>query len=133
MDRRDDERLRALYRETRRAEEEAAGVKAPGFDELRSRSGAARQGRPRFGQAAAALAFVVALVVAGVWLLNFSSTETPELADGQGTIMAEASESVHPEDPAQEAPMASDDDWDDLLEFADEIWEWESPTDFLLL
>jgi hypothetical protein len=134
---RHDERLKAAYVEMRRDEDEQALASAPDIDELLSRrapDGSPRQARPIWqrlpgGPLIPAFALVAAVLVTAFFLTRTS----PEAESGpvpshpeQGLVIAEGPAPQHSVEATQ------DFDWDDLLDFVDEIWEWESPTEFLL-
>lgn len=129
----DDRLLKELYNQHRPGRDEPA----PNFEAMMDR---ARQEadqptplwRRRWPAAAAAAALLVAVLAALVW----SGIPTP-----QPSVSTEVAESVEPTPNGQatdavlqgETIAQSDEDrWDELLEFADDVWVEEYPTDFLL-
>lgn len=126
MDRRDDERLKELYIETRRAEDREALQGMAGFDELMARR---RQRGGVRGRSLAFAAIAVALVgLAFFFGLRDEGAPTPEREAAAIVAEAQAPEMLAD---APETPR-SEDRWEELLEFADELWDWESPTEHLL-
>jgi hypothetical protein len=127
-----DQFLRELYNQGRPNQD----VEPPDFEEVMNRAQAStrREGwrrRPVWMGAAAAV-----LVATLAWLLL---TLEPSPAEDEPEPSAVAAEAVVAEwneeegAPTVEGLVAEDyERWEDLLEFADEIWDWESPTDFLL-
>ncbi len=111
-----DRDLKDLYKAARTAESESP----PDFDELLARSSSASKNtkNPWLKRLAAAAALFTLLV--GAYLVDRS---TPEPAlDSSPAVEAIA----------QESSAANDADWEELLDYADSLWEWESPSDFLL-
>ena len=134
MDRRDDERLRALYIETRRAEDQEALQGMASYDELMARR---RQAKPRarsllggFRGRSLAYAAIAAVLLSLAFFYGLRQDEAAAPEHREAALVAEADA---PEMIA-EAPELQrfDERWEELLEFADELWEWESPTEYLL-
>lgn len=113
-----DRDLKDLYQAARTAESESP----PDFDELLARSSsrtASKDKKTPWPRRLAAAAALFALLV-GAYLVDRS---TPEPAlDSSPAVEAIA----------QESSGANDADWEELLDYADSLWEWESPSDFLL-
>ena len=116
---RDERELKDLYLQARN-EERAA----PDFDELMARSG--RKQRQVWTPVLSLAAMVLVLMGAGVFFTQFSGERSGD--SGAAYLQAEAISVKETEMVAQEMG----DDWEELLEFADSLWEWESPSDFLL-
>ncbi len=118
----DDRLLKELYNQGRPHEEEDPPEFSSMMEQARtsSRQKNADQ-RPLWFAAAAAvlLAVTMALIVM-----------TP--AGDKPDHRAEIAESVEPSPAATAVALENGEEWEELLEFADQIWEEEFPTDFLL-
>ncbi len=129
----DDQFLRELYNQGHPNRE----VEPPDFDEVMSRARASTQRRPwqrrPVWMGAAAAAVVAAFL--GFALLWPDLTLTDDEPD-PSTVIAESVEpqwdDLEPAPAVESLAVEDQERWEELLEFADEIWEWESPTDFLL-
>ena len=116
---RDERELKELYLQARQNEREA-----PDFDELIARSGHRR--RQVWTPILSLAAMVLLLLGAGIFLAEFTGEEVDDV--GAPYLQVEATSMKETEMVAQELS----DEWEELLEFADSLWEWESPSDFLL-
>lgn len=120
----DERQLKELYLSARKGEE-----KAPDFDELLSRSSRSSKKERNRAPLWSLAAMVLLLLAAGV---VFSQIPTPvEEFSGESRIRAESVEALEVNGVGM-AAREGDEEWEELLEFADSLWEWESPTDFLL-
>lgn len=116
----DDRELRELYRRGR-----GEGEEAPGFDELMTRSRGRRGiGGRRWAAVMAAAAAV--LLAVGTFGTGEGEESGDEIESGGAVVMeVEMDREVMVEADKEEK-------WEELMEFADEVWAWEGETDFLL-
>ncbi len=126
MEERDDRYLRESYNQAR----PHSGERAPDFESMMERAQDASRARRHAGRRVwlAAAAVLLAVSVA-VFSLMSADTELPEASP-----QAQSVEAVTDDEDRLAAPSVVDDErWEELVELADELWEEEYPTDFLLV
>ncbi len=122
MARDDDRLLKELYNQGRPHQGEEPPEFSSVIDEARSASPQTGSGRYTMWLAAAA---AVILAVAATSILISPDGDTPDRS-------VELAEPVEPLPAATTVALNNGEQWEELLEFADQVWEQEYPSDFLL-
>ncbi len=119
----DDRLLKELYKEHREEERQ----EAPAFEAMMERAREQAESpapvwRRRWPAVAAAAALALTTLGALVWSGPL----------GEPRESSEVAQSVAPVDQGESIAQGEVERWEELLEFADEVWVEEYPTDFLL-
>lgn len=125
MEQRDDQLLKELYNQAR----PEAGD-APDFEAMMARAKAAEQVPPWRSRAPLWAAAAVAVAALG-GLLLFGVPDLGSPGDANGGFAKEAAPTLDAIE-GEKVARNGDDSWEELIDWADDLWEEDFPSDFLL-